>query len=93
MLVWITRAVVLFAVLTVIYLALSLYNRWAERRRLAAEFDRRRAEHGGGAVGREAFVGEGMRAYERSLKRKLLLGVYLIPLGVIALLVVVAQFG
>ena len=93
MFVWIMRANVLFAVLTVIYLALSLYNRWAERRRLGAEFERRRAEESGPAVDREAFVGEGMRAYEHSLKRKLLLGVYLIPLGVIALLVIVAQFG
>ena len=88
---WIWRIVGLFAVLTAFYLGLSLYNRWSERRRLAAEYARREAEEGAPAAGREAFVADGMNAYERSLRRKLVLLVYLIPFGTIALLVALAQ--
>ncbi len=88
---WIWRIVSLFAVLTVLYIGLSLYNRWAERRRLSAEYARREDEEGAPAAGREAFVADGMNDYERSLRRKLVILVYLIPFGAIALLVALAQ--
>lgn len=91
--VWAVRIVALLAVLTVIYLALSLYNRWAERRRLAAEFDRQAGQGAAEARDKEAFLSQGMNAYERSLKPKLLLGVYLVPLAALVLLVALAQFG
>ena len=90
-LIWIWRIVGLFVVLTVIYIGLSLYNRWAERRRLSAEYARRESEEGAPAAGRQAFVDQGMNDYERSLRRKLVFLVYLIPFGAIALLVALAQ--
>ena len=88
---WIWRIVGLFVILTVLYIGLSLYNRWAERRRLSAEYARREAEEGAPAADRQAFVQEGMNDYERSLRRKLVLLVYAIPLGAIALLIALAQ--
>lgn len=93
MFVWVVRIMVLFAVLTAIYLGLSLYNRWAERRRLGAEFEKRGTEGEAAAQDKTEFVGAGMTAYERSLRKKLLLGVYLVPLGIVILLIAVAQIG
>lgn len=90
---WAVRIVALLAVLTAIYLALSFYNRWAERRRLAAEFDLSSERGEAPGPDKEAFVSGGMNAYEGSLRRKLLLGVFLVPLAALILLVALAQFG
>ncbi len=93
---WLIRFVEIFIVLTVVYLGLSIYKRWEERRRLTAEFAAQTAE--GSAPGsvveesQEAFVRRGIREYERSLRKKLLLGVYLVPFALLALLVLVAQW-
>ena len=93
---WLLRFVGIFVVLTVVYLGLSIYKRWEERRRLTAEFAAQTAE---GSAPRsvvdesqEAFVRHGMQEYERSLRKKLLLGVYLVPVSLLALLVLVAQW-
>ena len=91
MLAWITRIVVLFGILTAIYLALSLYNRWAERKRLRAEFEALKTAREAPPGDAESFVDQGMNSYERSLRRKLLLGVYLVPILAIAILVALAQ--
>ena len=88
---WIWRIIGMFVVLTLVYIGLSLYNRWAERRRLSAEYARREEEEGAPAGGRKAFVDQGMYDYERSLRRKLVFLVYLIPFGAIAILVALAQ--
>ncbi|MEL7093771.1 MAG: hypothetical protein AAFN94_18805, partial [Pseudomonadota bacterium] len=66
--------IVTFVVLSVIYLALSLYSRAKARDRLEAEWD-----EGGVNMPREAYVREGLRDYDTSLRRKLILGVYVVP--------------
>ncbi len=88
---WVLRIVVVFAILTAVYIGLSVANRWAERRRLAGEYARAQQENPGAAGDEASFVARGMGAYERSLRKKLLLGVYLVPLAAIALLVALAQ--
>lgn len=89
---WVVRIVIVFAILTAVYLGLSFYNHWAERRRLANEYARARQDNPAEVTDDlEAFVARGMGAYERSLRKKLLLGVYLVPLAALALLVALAQ--
>ncbi len=89
---WVVRSIAIFAVLTVIYIALSLFKRWEERRRLGAEYDSLYA--GGGATEpRDLCIQRGIHSYNGSLRRKLLLGVYLVPLAVLALLILLGQFG
>lgn len=88
---WMYRIVIVFAIMTAVYLALSFYNRWAERRRLAGEYARAKHENPAEAADEESFVAQGMGSYERSLRRKLLLGVYLVPIAAIVLLVALAQ--
>lgn len=62
------------AVLTAIYVVLSIWSRSVRREKLEEEWD------GEIRTGdRDAFIEEGLRAYDRSLRRKLILGVYVIP--------------
>lgn len=84
--------VIIFAILTVIYIALSQWNRWRERDRLRDEY--RAADDLLRTVGTEdEFVARGMSAYSRSLRPKLLLFVYAIPGILGTLLVWLAQYG
>ena len=80
-----------FVVLTVIYVFLSLRQRFRTRARLEREF---LEEHGPEVdeARLDAHIREGMREYERSLRRKLILGVYVVPLVVVATLIYVINF-
>ena len=84
----ILRLVILLAVLTVIYVALSRYCRWYKARELETRFDTGEVR----SRDREGYVARGMAEYDRSLTKKLLLGVYLVPIGIVALLIYIADF-
>lgn len=78
---------VLMIVLTVVYVAVSIYSRMARRAKLKARWQEK------GLTGdREAFIQRGLHQYDRSIRRKLILLVYIIPLGAIALLVYATNF-
>lgn len=76
-----------FVVLTVIYVCLSLYSRSVRRGKLEAEWD---AEIGEGD--REAYVKFGLEQYDGSIRRKLILGVYVVPVCLIGLIVYLMNF-
>ena len=63
-----------FVALTVLYLILSVWSRSVRREKLEEEWD---SEIRSGD--RDAFIENGLRDYDRSLRRKLILGVYVIP--------------
>ena len=71
-----------FAILLGIYIALDSFMRWNRKRELEAEY-RSRA---GQPLTRDDYIGRGLAEYERSTEKKLLLGVFLLPLLVIGLL-------
>lgn len=77
----------LIIILSVIYLYLTIRWRWKANKELQAEFD-------AGAVkgDRDAYIKEGMKEYEGSFRRKLLLGVFIIPGLAIAGLVYLINF-
>ncbi|MEY8839426.1 hypothetical protein AB9K41_10400 [Cribrihabitans sp. XS_ASV171] len=77
----------LLLVLTVIYLVLSRRSRAMRRDKLEAKWAEK-GLHGD----REAFVQRGLRRYDRSIRKKLLLGVFIVPLGLIALLIYVTNY-
>lgn len=69
-----------FLALSVIYLLVTLYARSVRREMLEKAFD------AGGIEGsREAFIEAGMKDYQGSLRRKLLLLVYVVPMAVVGL--------
>jgi hypothetical protein len=75
-----------FIGLSVIYLSVSVYSRSVRKERLEKQFD---ANHSEGAAegARDAFVAEGMQAYNRSIRPKLIGLVYVVPTVVIATII------
>jgi hypothetical protein len=74
-------------VLTVIYFSLSVYSRSVRRGKLKAEWDRE------GMTGdRDTFIREGMEAYENSLRAKLIWGVYVVPIVLVAVIIYLTNF-
>jgi Ca2+/Na+ antiporter len=80
--------IILLVALTIVYISLSLYSRSVRRRKLEAEW----AEEGR-TGDRDAFVREGLEDYDGSLRRKLILGVYVVPLALIALIIYLVNFA
>ena len=76
-----------FVVLTIIYVSLSFYSRAVRRGKLEAEWDEE------GMTGdKEAWVDEGLEDYDGSLRRKLILGVYIVPVTLVMLLIYFVNF-
>ena len=78
---------IMMIVLTIIYVSLSFYGRAQQRERLEEEW-----RDQGRPGDRDAFVRAGLEVYQGSLRRKLLLGVYIVPLTAIAVLVYVTNY-
>lgn len=76
-----------FVVLTVIYISLSLYSRRVRRDKLEQEWDEQI-----GTGNREAFVRAGLKEYDGSLRRKLILGVYIVPLTLMIVIIYLTNF-
>ena len=76
-----------FVLLTIIYVSLSLYSRAVRRGKLKREW-----EEEGHTGDREAFIREGLEDYDTSLRRKLILGVYVIPVVVIGTIIYLTNY-
>ena len=71
----ILRAAVLgFVLLSVVYWLVSVYSRSVRREKLEKKFDA-----GGIEADRQAYIEAGMQAYNKSLRRRLIWLVYIIP--------------
>lgn len=80
--------VVGFVVLTVIYVCLSYYSRAVRKDKLRRKWDEdiRQGD-------REAYVARGLKLYQQSLRRKLLWGVYVVPIVTIAIVIYLVNFA
>ncbi len=78
----------LMIVLTVVYVGISIYSRRVRRGKLAARWDEKDIL----TVDRETFIDRGLKKYDNSIRRKLILGVYIVPLTAIVVLVYVTNF-
>lgn len=77
-----------FVVLTVIYVCLSLYSRSIRRAKLNEEWE---DEHMTGD--RDEFVQQGLDDYDGSVRRKLILGVYVVPLMLMCVIIYLTNFA
>lgn len=77
-----------FIVLTVVYVCLSLYSRARRREKLEAAWDA-----DGGPGSKASFVDAGLKEYDGSLRRKLILGVYVVPSLLVALIIYLTNFA
>ncbi|MDZ4094367.1 MAG: hypothetical protein U1D35_05585 [Paracoccaceae bacterium] len=85
---WIRLAAIVFLVLSLAYWLVSVYSRSVRREWLEKRFD------AGGVEGdREDYIAEGMIAYEKGLRRKLIWLVYIIPTAAMLALVYLLNFA
>lgn len=77
-----------FVFLTVIYIALSLYSRAVRKSKL-----RKKWYDGKQLVDRDTFVKRGLERYDGSIRRKLILGVYVVPMVVVAVIIYLTNFA
>ncbi|MFC2970354.1 hypothetical protein [Acidimangrovimonas pyrenivorans] len=82
--------VVGFLAMTVFYWLISVYSRSLRREKLENRWDEDPPE-GAGEDEREAYIEAGMRDYEHSLRRKLILLVYVVPIVVVAVIAYVVN--
>jgi len=79
---------VLLVLQTIAYVALSLYSRSVRKRKLEAHWEHKDAMKGD----KQAFVERGLKRYDQSFRRKLILGVYIVPWGAIVALIYIRNF-
>ena len=79
--------VVGFVILTIIYVCLSLYSRSVRRGKLEEDWIEE-----GRPGDQESYVEAGLKDYDGSLRRKLILGVYVVPVGVVTLIIYLTNF-
>ncbi|TQS70426.1 hypothetical protein ERN12_14925 [Rhodobacteraceae bacterium] len=77
--------------LTLIYVLIGVYARSLARERLEKAWEDPKTG-AASCLTREEFIAQGMRAYKHSLRRKLLVLVYIVPVGVVAILVYVMNY-
>ena len=81
-------AVILLVALTVIYWCLVFYFRAGERERLEREWHATQPP-----MPMERYVANGIDAYKGSLRRKLLWGVYVVPIALIGTLIYLVNYA
>lgn len=78
--------------LTVLYFLVSWYSRSVRRERLEGWADEKIAEGELEATARDTYIEDGMRDYDASLRKKLILGVYVVPIIAVSVLIYVTNF-
>ncbi len=77
-----------FVVLTVIYIVLSLWSRSVRRGKLAQWW-----EEEGKPGDLDSYIDRGLEEYDSSLRRKLILGVYIIPFTLMCVVIYLTNFA
>ena len=76
-----------FIGLSVIYFLVSIYSRSVRREKLEKRFDA-----GGVAGERDAYLEDGMRDYEKGLRKRLIWLVYIIPMVVVGVTIYLVNY-
>lgn len=85
---WIRNLVIIFAILSVVYVLLSVTSNMRQRQKLKSDY------HGKADIETQTeFVERGLRDYNRSSRPKMLLGIYIIPFIIMVTLIWLAQYG
>ena len=82
-----------FIVLTIIYVFLSLYSRAQRRSKLKAQWTREGLDDQDTRGDQDDYVQKGLEEYDDSVRRKLILGVYVIPTLLIAVIIYLTNFA
>lgn len=82
MLVFLRFMVMLFLVQTIAFVVISIWSRQTRRRKLEARWETNTL-----TGSREAFIRRGLERYDRSIRAKLIWGVYIVPIVVIGTII------
>ena len=82
-----------FIVLTIIYVCLSLYSRAQRRSKLKAQWTLEGLDDQDTRGDRDNYVQKGLEEYDDSVRCKLILGVYVIPTLLIAVIIYLTNFA
>jgi hypothetical protein len=82
-----------FIVLTIIYVFLSLYSRAQRRSKLKAQWTLEGLDDQDTRGDQDDYVQKGLEDYDDSVRRKLILGVYVIPTLLIAVIIYLTNFA
>jgi len=85
--IWVRNIIFIVFVLSVIYAVLSTTGRFKQRKRLLSEY---KASQLSG--NKEVFIAKGLAQYDRSMRPKLFLFVFFIPIIIIITLIYLAQY-
>lgn len=78
---------ILLVIQSIAYVALSFYSRGIRRRKLESWWDEK-----GKTGNKDAFVERGLHVYDNSFRRKLILGVYIVPWVAIGALIYIVNY-
>lgn len=76
-----------FVAMTVAYLLIWIYSRSVRREELEKEWDA-----GGIDTERETYIADGMKAYEHTLRRRLIGLVYIVPTVIVLVIIYILNF-
>ena len=76
-----------FVLLTGVYLGLSWYSRSVRRRKMQVDW-----EAAGKPGDRDAYIEAGMAQYEQSLRRRLILLIYVVPVAAVTVIIYMTNF-
>lgn len=85
---FIKNLVIIVAVLTAVYWALTYIGRKRAADKVRGDFNAETTE-----LSEADYMAQGIAKYQKSLRRKLIVGVYLIPLFFAGVLIYLAQYG
>lgn len=85
-------AILGFIGLTLVYVVVGIYSRSVRREHLEKQWETDPAREGRTTAERNAYITAGMDAYNHSLRRKLIVLVYLIPATVFAITVYLVNY-
>lgn len=77
-----------FVALTIIYVCLSFYSRAVRKSKL-----RKKWHDGPQLVDRDTFVQRGLERYDGSIRRKLIWGVYVVPMVAVVVIIYLTNFA
>lgn len=89
---WIRNIVIIFVLLSIAYAVLSIKARITQRAKLGAEYnlpDKSRDI----TQSKDEYIATGMKKYGKSYRPKLIFGVYLVPVAIMAVLIYLAQYS
>jgi len=88
MIMWVRNIIFIVFILSTIYVLLSTSGRMRQRKQLNSEYKASNFE-----ANKDEFITKGMVKYDRSMRPKLFLFVFIIPIIVIGTLIFLAQYS